>query len=80
MRVTPSSFFNLSSLKLNRVEYSDPGKDWDYLPRLATNLKLLHLEAAEGMTDMALHSVLLENPLSLLEVSRNEVIFIYQSF
>lgn len=36
--------------------------------RLASNLKIIHMESSKGMTDSAVQSILMDNPLRHLEV------------
>ena len=62
-------FQNLTSLKLLRVTYSQPD-DWECVVKMAKNLKILHMESSRSMSDSTIQSILSDNPLCFLEVTR----------
>ncbi len=62
-------FVNLRSLKLLRVTYSEADV-WEAIPKIASKLRILHLESSRGMTDSTLYSVLQTHPLEHLEVKK----------
>lgn len=59
-------FTRLESLKLLRVTYRNVD-DWEHMPRLANNIRILHMESSRGMTDAAMQSILIDNQFSQLE-------------
>ena len=60
-------FHHLSSLKMYRVSYSQPD-DWEWVVRIAKNLRVLHMESSRSMSDSTFQSILSDNPLCHLEV------------
>ena len=60
-------FRHLSSLKMLRVSYSQPD-DWEWVVRIAKNLRVLHMESSRSMSDSTFQSILSDNPLCHLEV------------
>lgn len=67
VRNTRPTFTRLVALKLLRVTYIN-NDDWEAIPRLAKNIRILHLESSRAMSDAAFQSLLIDNPLHFLEV------------
>jgi len=59
-------FHRLSSLKMYRVSYSQPD-DWEWVVRIAKNVRVLHMESSRSMSDSTFQSILSDNPLCHLE-------------